>query len=164
MHVDAIVYTSNMGSTRRYAEALGKETGLPVYALQDARRSLKPGDSLLYLGWLMAGQVQGLKKAREMYRVEAVCAVGMGMNMEEETLRKGNGLEESIPVFPLFGDLEPEKLGGVQRWLVRFLGNALRKKQNPTEEEKRQGEMLLRGDHLYNAQTLAPVLDWYRSK
>lgn len=162
--MDAIVYTSNMGSTRRYAETLGKETGLPVYALQDARRSLKPGVSLLFLGWVMAGQVQGLKKAREMYRVEALCAVGMGMNLEETALRKNNGLEESIPVFTLFGDLEPEKLGGVQKLLIRFLGNALRKKQNPSEEEKRQGEMLLHGAHFYNAQTLSPVLDWYRSK
>ena len=29
----AIVYTSNTGSTARYAAMLGQETGLPVYSM-----------------------------------------------------------------------------------------------------------------------------------
>ena len=35
--MDAIVYTTNAGSTRRYAQLLAKEAGLPVYSLEEAK-------------------------------------------------------------------------------------------------------------------------------
>ena len=59
MKPNAIVYTSNTGYTRQYALLLGAQTGLPVYALDEARKCLAPGCAILYLGWLMAGKVQG---------------------------------------------------------------------------------------------------------
>lgn len=57
----AIVYTSNTGSTARYAELLGHETGLPVYASET--RNLPAGAEIIYLGWIMAGEI---KPANEM--------------------------------------------------------------------------------------------------
>lgn len=38
--MDAIVYTSNTGSTKRYAELLSQMTGLPAFALGDAKDKL----------------------------------------------------------------------------------------------------------------------------
>lgn len=160
----AIVYTSENGSTERYSRVLSERTGLPAYALQDAIKVLPKGESILYLGWVMAGQIQGLKKAMEMYRTEAVCAVGLGMNMEEEALRKSGGMKEEMPVFPLMGDLEPEKLKGLHKLLISFMGKSLSKKQNLTEEEKRQREIFLHGAHAFDPKSLAPVLDWYNLK
>lgn len=160
----AIVYTSENGSTERYARALSERTGLPAYALQDACKVLPKGESIMYLGWVMAGQIQGLKKAVEMYKTEAVCAVGLGMNMEEDTLRKGGGLKKELPVFPLMGDLEPKKLRGIHKLLISFMGKALNKKQNLTEEEQRQREIFLHGAYAFDPRSLAPVLDWYNSK
>ena len=52
----AIVYTSNAGSTARYAQLLGQATGLPVFSAQEAHKNLASGD-ILYLGWVMAGTV-----------------------------------------------------------------------------------------------------------
>lgn len=118
----------------------------------------------MYLGWVMAGQIQGLKKAMEMYRTEAVCAVGLGMNMEEETLRKSGGLKKELPVFPLLGDLEPEKLRGVHKLLISFMGKTLNKKKHLTQEEQRQREIFLHGAHAFDPCSLAPVLDWYNLK
>ena len=45
----AIVYTSNTGHTRAYAELLACKTGLPVYALEDAAKQLEKGASVIYL-------------------------------------------------------------------------------------------------------------------
>ena len=63
MKPNAIVYTSNTGYTRQYAKLLGDKTGLPVYFLDEAGAKLPPTTSVLYLGWLMAGKVQGYAKA-----------------------------------------------------------------------------------------------------
>ena len=42
MKPTAIVYTSNTGFTAEYASLLGGETGLPVYALEDAKKKPAP--------------------------------------------------------------------------------------------------------------------------
>ena len=57
MKPSAIVYTSNTGYTAQYASLLGGETGLPVYSLEDALKSLPQNSPIVYLGWLTAGKV-----------------------------------------------------------------------------------------------------------
>ena len=57
----AIVYTSNTGSTARYAKLLGHETGLPVYTSETANRNLPAGAEIIYLGWIMASEIKGYK-------------------------------------------------------------------------------------------------------
>ena len=75
--MNAIVFTSHTGHTREYARLLGERTGLPVYDLKTAKKRLPRGEHILYLGWLMAGNVKGYKKAARLWRVEALCGVGM---------------------------------------------------------------------------------------
>lgn len=41
MKIDAIVYVSNTGYTKAYAQMLGNQTGLPVYPLEEAQKVLK---------------------------------------------------------------------------------------------------------------------------
>ena len=74
----AIVYTTNAGSTEQYAKLLAQETGLPVYSLAEAKRTLSSGTEIVYLGWIMASTVKGYADAAKRYRICAVCAVGMG--------------------------------------------------------------------------------------
>ena len=69
--MDAILYTSNTGSTQRYAALLSQATGLPAFPLVQADQSLSPGAEVLYLGWVRAGQVQGYPAAAKQYRVRA---------------------------------------------------------------------------------------------
>ena len=63
----AIVYTSNTGFTAEYASLLGGETGLPVYALEDAKKACpKTAPSSIWAGWrqercrVMTKQLQNL--------------------------------------------------------------------------------------------------------
>ena len=102
MNPNAIVYTSNTGYTRQYAVLLGEKTGLPVYSLEEAASRLPCGNCVIYLGWLMAGKVQGYAKAAKRYQIAAVCGVGMsatGSQMQD--LRKANALPASLSVFTL---------------------------------------------------------------
>ena len=78
--MNAIIYTTNTGSTERYARLLAQKTGLPVYSLAEAKKRVFAGAEVIYLGWIMAGSVKGYAEAAKRYRVRAVCGVGMGKN------------------------------------------------------------------------------------
>lgn len=56
-----IVYGSQYGSTRRYAEKLSEQTGIPAVSYKDAS-TLSDKDIIVYLGGLYAGGVLGLAK------------------------------------------------------------------------------------------------------
>ena len=108
--MNAIVYTTNTGSTKRYAELLARETGLPSYSMAEAERSVPTGAEIIYLGWIMAGSVKGYAAAKR-WSVRAVCAVGMGRTgTQTDSVRKKSAIPASIPVFTLQGNFDVKKL------------------------------------------------------
>ena len=40
--MNAIIYTTNTGSTERYAKLLAQETGLPSFSLAEAKKRFTP--------------------------------------------------------------------------------------------------------------------------
>lgn len=83
--MDAIIYTTNTGSTRQYAKLLAQETGLPAYSFAEAKKRVFAGAEVVYLGWIMAGSVKGYVGAAKKYQVRAVCGVGMGKQEHRQT-------------------------------------------------------------------------------
>lgn len=131
----AIVYESHAGHTRAYAQLIGEKTGMPVYSLQEAMEKLEKGTEVLFLGWLMAGIVRGYKQAKKAYRIQAVCAVGMGNHTPAaaEKTAKQNGMGK-LPVFLIRGGLDMEKLSPIYRMMMEKLLWVLEKKKEKTEE------------------------------
>ena len=165
MNANSIVYTSNTGYTAEYARLLGEKTGLPVYSLDEAEQKLAAGNRVIYLGWLMAGKVQGYKKASKRYKVQAVCGVGMGGNGSQlEEVRKANAIPEKTPLFTLQGGFDIQKLSGVYKLMmtimVKTAGKGLAEKQDRTPDEDVMLEMLTRGGSRVSAENLAEVLAW----
>lgn len=90
--MNAIIYTTNTGSTEHYAKLLAQKTGLPVYSLAEAKKRVFAGAEVIYLGWIMAGSVKGYAEAAKRYRVRAVCGVGMGQTgTQTDSVRKSRG-------------------------------------------------------------------------
>ena len=165
MKPTAIVYTSNTGYTRQYAMLLGTRTGLPVYALDESGPA--PGTPIVYLGWLMAGKVQGYAKAARRFRVQAVCGVGMGATGSQiQDLRKSNALPEALPVFTLQGGFDLARLRGVYKLMMTVMaktaGKGLAEKKDRTPEEDDMLELLLHGGSRVSEESLDAVSDWYR--
>ena len=165
MNANSIVYTSNTGYTAEYARLLGERTGLPVYSLAEAEQKLAAGNRVIYLGWLMAGKVQGYKKAAKRYKVQAVCGVGMGGNGSQlQEVRKANAISEKTPLFTLQGGFDINKLSGVYKLMmtimVKTAGKGLAEKQDRTPEEDVMLEMMTRGGSRVSAENLAEVLAW----
>ena len=164
--MDAIVYTSNTGTTEAYAKLLSDKTGLPAYALKDAAGHVAPGAKIIYMGWLMASSVKGYKKAAKTYQVSAVCGVGMaktGTQIPE--VRKANALPDAFPVFVLQGGFDMKKLRGIYKFMMGVVSKSMIKglseKADKTPEEADMLDMALHGGNRVSAENLAAVLTWY---
>lgn len=165
MKPTVILYTSNTGFTAQYAAMLSEQTGLPCFALKAAGH-IQPGTPILYLGWLMAGNVQGYKEAAKKYRVCAVCGVGMGSTDSQiEDVRKTNALPADLPVFVLQGGFDMKRLHGVYKLMMTVMkntvGKSLARKPERTADEDTMLDLLQNGGSRVSPENLSSVLDWY---
>ncbi len=162
--ITAIIYTTNAGTTEKYAKMIGEKIGLPVYPLSSA--PIQKGSEILYLGWVMASSVKGYKKARRKYNVKAVCGVCMastGSQLPE--VRKQNGVPQDTPVFTLQGGFDINKLHGIYKFMMNIVKKAsvkgLSEKPDRTPEEDDMLEMMLHGGDRVSEENLKELLDWY---
>jgi hypothetical protein len=166
--MDAIVYTSNSGFTKEYAEIMSQKTSLPVFSLTEAKSALKSGAQILYFGWLMAGSVKGYSEACQKYKVCAVCAVGMGKSGSQmEEVKKHNHLPEGLPLFTLQGGFDLNRLHGIYKFMMNAMakgvGKKLSSKQDRTSDEEDMLDLMLHGGDRVSLENLTPVLNWYQS-
>ena len=169
MKPSAIVYTSNTGFTAQYASLLGGETGLPVYSLEDALKSLPQSSPIVYLGWLTAGKVQGYDKAVTKFNLQALCAVGMAKSgFQMEDVKKSNNLPQGLPLFTLQGGFDLKKLRGIYRLMMLVMSKTVAKKlaakPDRTPEEDDMLELFQNGGNRVSLENLKPVLAWYEGE
>lgn len=157
MNASAIVYTSNTGFTAQYATLLSHQTGLPLHQLKEC--TLPQGTQVLYLGWLCAGKVQGLKKAAARFRVEAVCAVGMAPECDPAKLA-GDNRWTGLPLFYLRGGYSPARVRGKYKMMMTMMKAILSKKADSQSREAL--EAMERGADWVSVPQLEPVLNWLR--
>lgn len=160
--MEAIVYTSNTGFTARYAKMLARHTGLPVHTLKQAKKALKKGTQILYLGWLFSGAVKGYKRAAEQFEVEALIGVGLcatGTMLDE--VRKVNDVPAGLPVFTLQGGMEHKKLKGIHRLMIKMLIKMMSRAKNPSQEDRAKLALIREGGDFVSDENLSQVLAWY---
>ena len=167
--MNAIIYTTNTGSTERYAKLLAQKTGLPVYSLAEAKKRVFAGAEVIYLGWIMAGSVKGYAEAAKRYRVRAACGIGMGQTgTQTDSVRKKSAIPAGIPLFTLQGNFDVRKLHGVYRLMMEIMvktaGKGLAEKSDRTPEEDDMLDMMLHGGERVKAENLSAVLDWYNTQ
>ena len=162
--VDAIVYVSQTGYSKRYAEILAQQSGLPCYALGQAKGTLPRQAAILFIGWLCAGGLKGLKQAARRFQVQAVCAVGIAPPEEKMEAGLRERLGNGRPFFYLRGGYAPERLHGVYKimmdMMIKTLTKGMKKQGTPKPEEQQMLEVFLHGGDYVRPENLAPVLNW----
>lgn len=133
--IKAIVYKSNTGHTEQYAHLLSDKLNIPCYSLREASRKLKKDDGIIYLGWLFAGKVKGLKKASKKYKINCCGAVGAYPKSENYTknLRKANKI--TIPFFYMQGGINYEKLNFVYKKILTMVGERIASEGDKNKSE-----------------------------
>jgi len=164
MDIVAVVYTSNTGHTKEYASILSEKLSVPCYELGEAKSKLTKEANIIYLGWLMAGTIKGFKKAKSLFNINAVCAVGMSDSDEQlEDVKKSNHTGD-IKTFLLAGGLEKSKLTGVYKFMMNVARKGLRDglsaKKDRTEEEEKMLKLMLNDTNLVSEERLLEVMEF----
>ena len=167
----AIVYTSQTGFTRRYAEMLAAQTGLPAYDAKTAKGQLPRGSEIFYMGWLLAGEVKGLKAAMGRYTVRGVAMVGVspqgnGELWTEARINSGAS-DDGGRIFYLRGGYAPEKLGGLYRLMMGHMAKTVirqveAKGAGATAEEREMAEVFRSGGDYVREEALEEIAVWIR--
>lgn len=167
----AIVYTSQTGHTRRYAQMLAEKIGLSAYSAQEAKSCLQRGDEIFFLGWLMAGAVKGLQAAMDRYTVRGVAIVGISPQGNGDLwteARINNGYSDSGGrLFYLQGGYAPEKLGFIHRMMMKSMANAVirqvaAKGDKATDRERQMAEVFRGGGDFVREEALDEIVQWFR--
>lgn len=165
MKPNAIVYTSSTGFTRQYAFLLGEQTGLPVYSLEEAKKALPAGETIVYLGWIFASQIKGYGKAAGRYRVCALCGVGLTpTGGRREEVRKASKAPEDIPLFTLQGGMDRGKLRGMNKLAISMLTKGLQGQDQCSPADEEMLALLTRDDCYVSLENLSEVLEWLRTQ
>lgn len=167
MEIEAIVYQTSAGTTRRYAEALSRLTGLPAVPLKEGKKSLA-GRPVLYMSWLCSGLLMNYERAAKTLDIRGVCATGVG---SEELARHDLSSHHDLSgenVFFLPGVFDMKKLGFLQRKTMKDMEQSLKYKlrdpKRVTEADRATYDMLRNGADHFNEQALAPVAEWLSRK
>lgn len=162
-----IVYQSNTGFTKEYAEMLAKAEKLKVYSLEQAE--LSPDTEVFYMGPLMAGHITGVDKAVKQFRVAGVCGVGMSPPGRDilSTLSKANFVPNA-PIFYLQGGWAPKQVGWAKRQAVNMVTRSFRKaleaKKERTRTEQANLDMLRKGGSMVAFENLSTIRKWMKER
>ena len=151
---DIIVYGSQYGSTRRYAEKLSEQVGIPAVSYQNAPE-LSNRKTIVYLGGLYAGGVLGLAKTLRSFSLQdgqKLLLVTVGLADPNEPENQDNirtSLQRQLPaelfdrakVFHLRGGIDYQKLSFGHRTMMKLLYQSLRR--TPLEKKTAENRALI---------------------
>lgn len=159
----AIVYVSNTGSSKAYAQMLSEKTGFSAYDFKDCV-SIPEGAEIIFIGWVMAGAVQGLKEAREKFgSLKAVIAVGMMKSEKQDiALKEKNAITE--PFFSLPGAFDMKKLTGMYKMMMGMMVKMMKSKMNEMDDPKSKEavEKFEEGFDMVDEKHLADVIEFLK--
>ena len=161
MNIQAIIYESNTGFTRRYAALFSRMTGLNCYSQQEAKRELAAGSCALYFGWICANRISGYQKAAKRYDVCAVVAVGAAPETPKTIAQLKEANNIAIPLFYLRGGVNVQALSGIKRRLLLMIAKSIRTAGTNTPEEQDMADVLQDGGDFVQEDNLAALKAWY---
>lgn len=133
-----IIYGSQYGSTKRYAERLADITGIEIIDYKDAK-NINDYDKIIYLGALYAGGVTGLKKTVSKMSSSQelmIATVGLADPTDSENVKSiRNSIKSQIPsefydeskIFHLRGAIDYSQLGLKHKVMMSLLHSKVSK-------------------------------------
>lgn len=150
-----IIYESQAGHAQRYAQLLAQRVGGEAISLKEAKKTVRRGSPVIFIGWVFANQIRGYSAARKRWEVKAVCAVGMfpdcAANLEALTERNKPG----EPLFYLRGGLDPARVKGLSRKLLALVREELIRENTPDGREL--AEFIAKGADFVGEESLAQI-------
>lgn len=158
--MDCIVYESNTGFTKQYAEALGERIGLPVYHVTEAIKTVSQGSEIFFLGWVCAGKISGLAIVDKRFVVAGIAAVGIIYPSPEilNQLAKTNVI--NCPMYYLQGGVDPKKLSFMKRKVLSMIAKNMEMHQAKTSADFELVDALRNGGSFVDLASIEPIAEW----
>ena len=146
----AVVYTSQTGFTKRYAEWIAERTGGDAIELGDAKkRDLSGYDAIVYGGWACAGSISKISWFKKNIDIEPA----LRKNFDEETYKK-------IGVFYCPGGFDYDKMSGKSKLMMKMFIKMLKSKKNKTEEEETMIKMISGSYDISDKKYIEPIIEY----
>jgi len=169
-----VVYTSQTGFTKRYAEWIAEDLSAELITLDEAKKKgdsyFADADAILYGGWAMGGKV--VKGEWFLQRIDgwkgkklALFCVGGSPNANPDVdvfLETALTEEQKkyAAVFFCQGGIDYDKMKLPSRLAMKAFSSSLKNKKNATEKEKMVGEYLSRSYDISDKKYIEPIIEY----
>lgn len=170
-----VIYNSQTGFTKRYAEWIAEENGADCFELGEAKKkNMDDYDTVIYGGWACAGNIKMLswfKKQMHKWNNKKLIVYCVGAspleNPDLETTLRRNFNEEEwerVHVFYCPGGLNYEKMSFPSKLMMKMLLKVLKAKKDKTEEDEAMIKMISSSYDISNKKYIAPILECLNNK
>ena len=166
-----VIYNSQSGFTKRYAEWISQACGCEcVEFKQGSKKDLSKYDAIVFGGWFMAGgitKISWLKKKLPALSAAGkkiiVYAVGASPENSPEVpvaMRKNFSDDEwqKLKVFYCPGGLDYNKMKPFSKFMLKMFAKTLASKKDATEDELKQAEMISHSYDIADKKFIEPIL------
>lgn len=166
----AIIYVSQTGFTKQYAQWLAEEVNGDCMTIAEAeKRDLSGYDAVVFGAWCMAGTIKKLDWFKEKMvqwtdKKKLVFAVGaspVGNPDLEEAFRRIFAGEEwnSVSTFYCPGGLRYENMKPVSKVMMKMFAKMMAGKKDKTEDEKVMAEMIGKSYDISDRKYIQPMVE-----
>lgn len=165
-----VIYNSQTGFTKRYAQWIAEATGGDCMELNEAKKkSMDEYDSIVFGGWAVAGTISKLnwfKSNIEKWDGKKLVAFCVGAspleNPDIEPTLKNNFSEtewEKVKVFYCPGGFNYEKMSATSKLMMKMFIKALKAKKDKTEQEEVMIKMISSSYDISDKKYIEPILE-----
>ena len=171
-----IVYSSQTGFTKRYAEWLAEETGADAITLAEAKkqsdRYFADYDAIIYGGWAMGGKIvnsEWFTQRIPAWRGKklALFCVGASPNeLPEVEAALLNALTDEerkyAKAFYCQGGIAYDRMKLPSKLAMKAFAAMVRNKKDATAQEKDMGEMISQSYDISDKKFIMPIVEYLR--
>ena len=160
--MEYIVYESNTGFTKQYAEMLSEAVSLPALPMVQAVSKVPRGTEIFFLGWVCGGKITGLPVASKRFIIDGAAAVGIVYPHPDVVAKLSKVNKLSCPLFYLQGGVDPKKLGYFKRKILSMIAQNLERQENKTAAVWDLADTLRIGGSYVSVANIEPVVSWVK--
>ena len=156
-----IIYSTNAGSTERYAKMLSEKLSCEAVNITEAG-NIAADEEVVFMSWIMAGTLQNYAAAKEKFgNIKAVCAVGMFSTEDKiSEVKEKNGITEETFLLP--GAFNMNNLSGIYKMMMGMAMKMIKSKLKESSDPKAKeiAEKFEEGFDLVNEENLHKVIGY----
>lgn len=164
-----VIYNSQTGFTKRYAEWIAQAAGADCAELSAAKKlDLAPYEAIVFGGWAFAGRISKInwfKRHIAKWTDKKLLVFCVGASPAENpeiepTLKRifNKPEQKRVNVFYCPGGFSYEKMSAPSKLLMKMFVNALKVKQDKTPEEQKMIQTLCSSYDLSDRTYIEPIL------